>query len=58
MHKALRLFERQTAQKKIVDQTEDRGVQADAESERKHRQESKAGRFDQLPESEAKIVHI
>ena len=37
VHHASRVFERQTAQKKIVDQTEDRGVQADAESERKHR---------------------
>jgi len=50
-----RLLEWQTAQKQIVDQTEDGSVQADTERERDYGEKSKSGRFAQLPESKAQV---
>ena len=47
----------ETAQKQIVDQTEDGSVQADPQRQRDERKQSKSGRLEQLPESETKISH-
>jgi hypothetical protein len=57
VHDTSRLFERQTAQEKIVDQAKDRSVQSNPEGEREQRQQSECGRLKQLPESEAEIGH-
>ncbi len=57
MDNARRFLERKAAQKQIVDQTEDRGVQPDPERERNDREQSKPGRFEQLPKRETNIDH-
>jgi hypothetical protein len=54
---ARRFSKRQSAQEQIVDQAEDRGVQADPEREGDHRQERESRRFAQLPQSETKVGH-
>ena len=48
MHEPVGFVEGQGAQEKIVNQTEDSGVQPDPESERDHREKSKSGRFTEL----------
>lgn len=57
MNDAVRLRKRQPAQEEIVNQTEDRGVETDAEREGEEREKSEPGRLQQLAESEAKIGH-
>ena len=46
MHNAFRFFEWKTAQKEIVNQTEDHCVQADPEREREQGEKSKSRRLD------------
>jgi hypothetical protein len=47
----------QTAQKQIVDQAEDRGIQPDPQRQCDQREQSEPGRLAQLPESKTKISH-
>jgi hypothetical protein len=51
------LLEGQAAQEQIIDQSKDGGVQPDPERERKHGEQSKPGRLEQLTKSEANISH-
>src|SRR5262245_16616111 len=57
-HDTFGLGEWQTAQKEILDQTEDGSVHPDAECEREHPEKSKSGRFAELAKGESKVVHI
>jgi hypothetical protein len=57
MEDALRFLEGQAPQEQIVDQTEDRRIQADPEHEGDYGQERELGRFAQLPQSETKVSH-
>ena len=57
VHEALRVFERQTPQKEIVDQTEDGGVESDAKRQGDDRDKGKRRRFAQFTKSEASVVH-
>ena len=50
--------ERQTAQKQVVDQTEDRGVHSDADREREDRESGERRRLEELANGEAEIVHV
>jgi len=56
-HDTIRVLERQTFQEKIVDQTKDGGVHADAERERKHGEKGEPGRLEELADGEAEINH-
>src|SRR5205823_7048040 len=58
VHNARRVFERQTAEKQFVYQTKDRGVQPDAEGERKRGDNCESRRFTKLAQSKANVVHI
>ena len=58
MQEPLRFFEWQRTQKKIVDKTEDRSIQADPERERQDGNDRESGRFAELTKSEFEIVHI
>src|SRR5438094_4541944 len=51
MNNARRFFERQPAQKQIVDQTKDRRVQSNAECKRQDSNQSKSWRFTELAQS-------
>jgi hypothetical protein len=55
---SFRLGKWETAQEKIVYQTEDRGVHADTERQREYRERSEPGRFAELAQSEFEIIHI
>src|SRR5882724_11023666 len=57
-HHTLGLGKRQTAQEKILYQTKDGRVHADAEREAEHRDSRKSRRFTKLAQSEAKIIHV
>ena len=52
VHEPLRLLERESAQEQIVDQTEDGGVQSDAECKRQDGNQSEPRRFAKLAKSE------
>ena len=56
-HDAFRFGEGQTAQEEIVHQTEDRGVHSNPQSERDYGEKRKSGRFAELSQSEAQVVH-
>jgi hypothetical protein len=53
MHEPRRIFKWQRAQEKIIDQTEDRGIQSDPEREREGGNDSEAGRFAELAQRES-----
>src|SRR5262249_61084281 len=53
----LRIFEWQRAQEKVVDKTEDRCVQPNAERERQDCNDSESGRFAELSQRETDFVH-
>jgi hypothetical protein len=55
---ALGILERQAAQKEIVDQTEDGGVESDAESKRDDRDESERGRLPKFAKGKSNVVHL
>src|SRR5262249_10484635 len=55
---ARRLLERQPAQKEIVHQTEDGGVESDAEREREHGDRSEGRRLSKFAKRESNIVHV
>src|SRR5438132_2822465 len=57
VHQALGILERQRAKEKVVDQTEDRGVESDAERERNDGDQSESRRFVKFMKSEAKVAH-
>jgi hypothetical protein len=57
VHEPLRFFEWQWAQEKIVDKTEDRGIQADPERESQDSNEGESGRFAELSQRETEFVH-
>jgi hypothetical protein len=53
---ALRVLEGQASQEEIVDKTEDRGVQSDAERKRTDRDESEGGRLPKFAKGKAEVV--
>ena len=55
-HDTLRLGKGQTAQEKILYQTKDRGVHADAQREREHGKQRERRRFAELAKSETNVV--
>ena|ERR1700730_3068843 len=57
VHQALGILERQAAQKKIVDQTEDGSVQADPQRERDNRNKTKRRRLPEFAKGKANVVH-
>src|SRR5271167_3579605 len=50
------MVHRQAAQQHLIEQRKDGGVGADAERQREHRHHGEAGRLDDLPQREAKIL--
>ena len=54
---AVRLGKRQTAQKKIMHQTEDGGVHPDADGEGEDSEKGEGWRLQELSESKAEVVH-
>ena len=57
LHEARRVRKRQRAGARRVDEAEDRRVRADADREREHGDERKAGRFAERPERVAYVLH-
>jgi hypothetical protein len=55
MDDACRFFEGQSAEEEFIDQTKDRGIQPDPESESDYGEEGETWRFEDLPKRETKI---